>query len=94
MPIDDGDMATAQAGLRVKQLGGGHHHLVAPPHYQGVPVVGIGGGPAVGVNPLETIVPIDDSGAAFDLTPPVFTPQSDGGDDENDQDSQGEDLIE
>ena len=48
--------------------------------------------PIAGVNPLETIIPVEDA-AAFELTPPVFTPQSDDddGDDEDDCESQDDD---
>ncbi len=46
------------------------------------------GMPIAGVNPLETIIPAEDA-AAFELTPPVFTPQSDEDEveDEDDQES-------
>ena len=58
MPIDDGDMPTGQTGLRVKQPAN-------VPLIHGIPIAG--------ANPLETIIPVEDP-AAFELTPPVFTP--------------------
>ena len=42
--------------------------------------------PIAGVNPLDTIIPVEDA-AGFELTPPVFVPHSDEErDDEDDED--------
>jgi len=49
----------------------------------GVPVIqGLPSGGVNAQNPLETIIPADDPGAAFELAPPVFA-TSDGYDDES-----------